>query len=57
MVARRFHDNEVTERMLTHDLEAVHFFSGLSNPDIIEVKYPSKVASVINGEEVLGLPS
>ena len=56
-MARRFHDNEVTERMLTHDLEVVHFFSGLRNPDIIEVKYPSKVASVINGEEVLGLPS
>ena len=52
VVARRFHDHEVDERRLEHDLKVVHVFYGLRNPDIIEVEYLSSVASVIYGVEV-----
>jgi hypothetical protein len=54
VVARRFHDHEVDERRLEHDLKVVHVFYGLRNPDIIEVEYRSTVASLIYGVEVDG---
>jgi hypothetical protein len=54
MVARRFHDHVVDERMLEHHLKVVHVFYGLRNPDIIKVEDRSTVASVIYGVEVNG---
>ena len=53
-MARRFHDHEVDERRLEHDLKVVHVFYGLRNPDIIEVEYRSTVAMMIYGAEVDG---